>query len=450
MSVSFRMPREEWLFGLLMASVHGGQHMFLRLFPPLIPILAVDLDASLWQLGLLVSVYMFAGGLFQAPMGVLSDRMDRQYLLVPAFVAMGLGYLVFVFAPVAGSALPAVSLVGHSFDGSFQVMAIGMFVAGFGYSAIHPVGYPLISANVSPEHKGKVLGMWGSASKVGDSIAPLLVGVLILVLAWEWVLVGVSLFGFAFAALLFLVFRSDRFETRPPETTGNETVDEGSVLRDHPRRFLVPMAAIMLFFFFVLFTGNGIQTYTPAFVADVYGYSISIAGVDVGAESVANFYFAALLISGAVSQLVVGGLTDTYDHRAVLMALLGVSGVGLLVLSVLTLTPVTLLFVFVLVGASAFGINPARDALISDITPAEYEGRTFGYVWTIALVGSSGYPVLIGYLADTMGLQASFGVLAGGVLFGMVCIGLLYSPRIYRQEPTSTGDRPKRAETTDN
>lgn len=437
MAISFGMPREEWLFGLLVSSVHGAQHLFLRLFPPLIPILAVDLDATLWQLGLLVSVYLFAGGLFQAPMGVLSDRVDRLYLLIPSFVAMGVGYLVFVLAPTLGPLLPGVELFGHAFAGPFQVMAVGMFVAGVGYAAIHPVGYPLISANISPHNKGKVLGMWGSASKIGDSMAPLLVGVLILFLAWEWVLVGVSVFGFAYAGLLFVALRGDRFETAPPGTQDGEGDGFGG-LRENLAGFFVPMSVIMLFFFFVLFTGNGIQTYTPVFVSDVYGYSLSIGGLSIGPESVANFYFSLLLISGAVSQLFVGSLTDAYDHRAVLVSLLGVATGGLLVLSYLALSPPVLALVFVVLGASVFGINPARDALISDITPASHEGRIFGYIWTIALVGSSGYPVVIGYLAGTMGLAASFRVLALGTLFGLVCIGLLFSSRLYPERATAS------------
>ncbi len=438
MRFSYRMPRDEMLFGLVVASVHGSQHVFLRLFPPLIPILVVDLEASLWQLGLLVSVYLFAGGLFQAPMGVLSDRVDRRYLLIPAFLAMSLGYLIFVLAPTAGTLLPAVALFGHVFDGPYQVMALGMFVAGFGYSAIHPVGYPLISANVSVENKGKVLGMWGSASKLGDAVAPLLVGVLILVLAWEWILVGVSAFGIVYAVLLFVIFRHERFETRPASRTADRDREDTVDWRANPKQFLLPIAAVVLSFFFILFAGNGLQTYTPVFVTDVYGYSLSIAGIEIQPASVANFYFAVLLISGALSQLAMGVLTDVFDYRAVLMGLLGVSTVGLFLLSAVSLTPLVLLLAFVVLGSCIFGLNPARDALISDITPPELEGRTFGYIWTIALVGSSAYPAIIGYLADTMGIQASFAVLAVGTLGGLACIGLLYSPYVYQERPTAT------------
>lgn len=434
----YGLSREEFVFGVLAASIHGCQHLFLRLFPPLIPILAVDLGASFWQLGLLVSVYMFAGGLFQAPMGVLSDRVDRRHLLVVAFLAMGVGYLVFVFAPRLGADLPALTLLGHTFDGTFQLMAVGMFVAGIGYSAIHPVGYPLISANVAPENKGKVLGMWGSASKVGDAAAPLLVGALIIAIAWEWILVGISLFGFAFAAFLALVFRRGAYETRPPATTADE--DDGDVVREllaAPRTFLFPMAAVVASFFFILFAGNGLLTYTPAFVTDVYGYSGAVLGVAFGPESIANFYFGLLLISGAVAQLVVGSVADASDHRLVLLVLLGLGGCGLLVLAALPLGPLMLAVAFVALGATLFGLNPARDALISDITPPAYEGRTFGYIWTLALVGSSGYPIVIGYIADTMGLRVSFGVLAVGAVGGMACIALLFSSRVYRRRDSA-------------
>ena len=424
MRFSYRMPRDEMLFGLVVASVHGSQHVFLRLFPPLIPILVVDLEASLWQLGLLVSVYLFAGGLFQAPMGVLSDRVDRRYLLIPAFLAMSLGYLIFVLASTVGTLLPAVAIFGHVFDGPYQVMALGMFVAGFGYSAIHPVGYPLISANVSVENKGKVLGMWGSASKLGDAVAPLLV--------------GVSAFGIVYAVLLFVIFRHERFETRPASRTADRDRGDTVDWRANPKQFLLPIAVVVLSFFFILFAGNGLQTYTPVFVADVYGYSLSIAGIEIQPASVANFYFAVLLISGALSQLAMGVLTDVFDYRAVLMGLLGVSTVGLFVLSSVSLTPLVLLLAFVVLGSCIFGLNPARDALISDITPAELEGRTFGYIWTIALVGSSAYPAIIGYLADSMGIQASFAFLAVGTLGGLACIGLLYSPYVYQERPTPT------------
>lgn len=428
---SFGMTRNEWLFGGLVSSLHAVQHLFYRLVPPLIPILVVDLESPLWQLGGLVSVYMLAGGLFQAPMGVLADRVDRTLVAVPSICAMAVGYLLFVAAMTAGSMLPAIRLFGHAFTGTYQLMTLGMIVAGVGYSGIHPVGYPLISANVTTENKGKVLGMWGSASKVGDAAAPLLVAALVLVTSWERILVGVAGFGFAYAAWLYLVLRRSGFDTHPPST--GDDGDGDAAWRGDPRRFLFPVAVLLVFFFSILFAGNGLVAFAPTFVADVYEYSLSVGGVDLGPESVANLYFSALLISAALSQLVSGALADRYDYRAVIVAYLAVATGCLLTLSFATLSPVSLLVVFVVLGGCLFGLNPVRDALVSEVSPDEYEGRTFGYVYTIALVGSSVFPAIIGYLADTMGIQASFGYLGAGTVLGLLCISLLYSPRIYRR-----------------
>ena len=44
---------------------------------------------------------------------------------------------------------------------------------------------------------------------------------------------------------------------------------------------------------------------------------------------------------------------------------------------------------------------------------------------------SSIYPFFIGYLGDSIGLQASFGTLAVAALLAVVSIGLLYSPLVY-------------------
>lgn len=435
MHSTFGMTRDEWTFGALISSLHAVQHVFYRLVPPLIPILVVDLDSPLWQLGLLVSIYMFAGGLFQAPMGILSDRINRTYLAVPSIGMMAVGYLLFATAVAVGPLLPQIQLFEYVFTGTYLMMALGMLVAGIGYSGIHPVGYPLISSNITPENKGKVLGMWGSASKLGDAVAPVLVGVLVLVVSWEWILVGVAMFGFAYAGWLFGVLNRSEFDTHPPSTHDETTdaSDNDRAWRSEPRTFLVPMAVLLVFFFGILFAGNGLIAFAPAFVADVYGYSVSVAGIDFRPESVANFYFAVLLISAAVSQLVSGALADRFDHRAVLITYLGVSTICLLILAVLTLTPVTLLTIFAVLGGCIFGLNPVRDALVSDISPDDYEGRTFGYLYTIALVGSSAFPTVIGYLGDTLGLQASFGYLSLGTLLGFVCISLLYSTRIYQQ-----------------
>lgn len=144
-----------------------------------------------------------------------------------------------------------------------------------------------------------------------------------------------------------------------------------------------------------------------------------------------------MLFSGAVSQLIVGALTDSYDCRSVLVFLLLVAAGTLSIVSVISLSPLVLLLVFVAIGGSIFGINPPRDALISDISPDRYEGRTFGYIWTVALVLASVYPVVIGYIIEEFGMRTSLLPLVLAALLAAGTIGFLYSPRIYQTDPAA-------------
>jgi len=427
--------RREWAFAVLMSTSHGAQHFYARLLPPLIPILAVKLSLPLWKLGLLISVYSFTSGIAQTPMGILSDRYDRRYILPPGLGVMAFGYVIFGTAPSFGSLLPDLRVLGYAFDGSFLVMCAGMAVTGIGASVTHPTGYPLITENVDEDRKGRMLGLWGSAAKVGDAAAPALVGALILVLVWNEIVFLFGVLGIVYAVALFAFLGADEYETLPPEhdsKVDEDDEDEESTVWEADRRlFVYPMLAVILFFTTRTVATNGVNAFVPVFITDTYGYSLDYFGLNMSPESFANFYFSALLLTAAAVQLVTGGLTDTYDHRKVLIAFLGLSTVSLTALSFVTLSPLPLFLVLLAVGAGLWGLNPARDALISEISPPEREGRTFGYLWTLTQVIGSFSPVVIGYIGDVAGVQSSFRYLALATLLSGIAVVLLFSERVY-------------------
>lgn len=169
----------------------------------------------------------------------------------------------------------------------------------------------------------------------------------------------------------------------------------------------------------------------PAFIVGVYGYTLEIAGLSFAAESIANFYFSTLLVVGAATQVLVGSYVDSADARKVLVVCMSVATVSILALSFLDLSPLALFAVLLLVGVGIWGLNPARDMLISQVTPAEREGRTFGYLWTASHLTGAVIPTFVGYIADTMGLRQSFAILAVGSVLAVASILLLYSNRVY-------------------
>lgn len=432
----YGLSRPELRFALVIGSSHFTQHVYYRVLPPLIPVLAVVLAFPLWQLGLLITIYTIGMGVAQAPIGIVADRLDRRYLLPTGLAITGVGYVIFAFAPSVGGPLPAVRVLGVTFGGSYLIMALSMAVVGVGLAVVHPVGYPMISDNVGPSNKGKVLGVYGASSKLGDAATPAAVAVLILALAWQQIILLFGIAGFLYGLLLFGVLRRDEFETIPSgQRDDSGRAGSQGLFGGSRRSYLYPMVTMYLFFVFVMLTSHAITTFLPAFIVAVYAYSFEVVGVHVGPESVANVFFALVLLAGAVMQLFLGALTDTHDSRLVLLGCMGLATVGMIALSLVELHWLLLVPVVIVLGTGLFGINPARDALISDISPPEFEGRSFGFIWTAASLSGAAFPAIIGYVLETVGMRQGFLLFAAGTVLAGGCIGLLYSDRVFVAAP---------------
>ncbi|MFB6160416.1 MAG: MFS transporter [Haloferacaceae archaeon] len=422
------MEREEWLFAVTMSAVHGLDHLLKRLFPPLVPVWAAAFGFPLWKLGAVLGAHTLGSAIGQAPLGHLADRHDRRRLLAGGVALVGLGTVA--VGAVSGTAWGGVTVAGQAFGGRFLLLLAAMVAAGLGSSAVHPTGYPLISANVDGDRRGKVLGMWGSASKFGDGLAPLFVGVLLIVVAWHWILVGFGLLTLAAALALLLVLRE--FDTRPADPDAADTATE-AVTGDR-RRFIYPFAAVAVYFAVQIAAANAVTVFLPQFLTATYDLAVSVAGVSLTAESTASFYYAALLIVAGVVQLGTGELTDRHDPRLLLVAFLVVAAAAVATLALLAPTPPFLLAVLVVLGAGLWGLNPARDQLVSEIAPAGGEGKTFGYLWTGALLVSAASPPAVGYVGDVAGLRTGFALVAALILLSGVPVALLLSDRVYVAE----------------
>lgn len=399
---------------LMLSMTHGMQHFFGRVFPPLIPLLATDLQLPLWKLGLIVTLWGLANGLAQAPMGIISDRYDRRYLLPAGVLLVGAGYGIVALSTIIGQHLPVLTLFSTSWTGGLTVITLGMVVAGIGKAATHPAGYPLISANVPEQDKGRALGRWGSASKLGDAAGPAFVGLMILFFPWQGVFAAIAVLAAFYAAVLFTYMTWSSLET-VPVGTDDDTPDGG-----RSEGYVLPVGLVLLSMVAAGFATRGIGTYLPAFISDIYAYSFSLAGIAFGPESVASMYFSAMLLAGAIVILYIGDIVDRYDPRDIMVVLYTGAAVSVAALAFLPLTPVMLLLVTVVIGGTLFASNPARDAIISRVAPDDQEGRVFGYFWTALLLTSSVFPVIIGYISDLVGIQQGFMYLAAGPLIGII------------------------------
>jgi MFS family permease len=448
--------RRAWTVTGLIGSIHFVQHVF-RILPPLLPVLALALQYPLWQLGALVSLYFGGSGFGQAPMGVFADRYDRRLLLPPSMATMGIGYLIVGLAPrVAGPETIAFVLSDAPITVQFVIMGAGALLAGVGASAIHPCGYPLVIANTVDGREGWAFGIWASAAKLGDATAPIVIAVLVLIVSWSLVFLFFGIVGILYAVVLFGALSSDLIETRPGDqrtTTDTDTTDPNSSSddvnddrarrdgrRDKPteldwrtdrRYYIYPFAALFVFFIARAFSEKGLKAFLPTFIVTVYGFTLTVGEFQIPAESFADAYFSAVFVIAAVTTLLTGWLVDRFDSRWILIVFFIVATSTLVVFATAQLSPLSLLILLVVLGASNWGLAPARDAIMSEITPPAREGRTFGYLHTVSHLFSAVAPVTIGIIAEVSDLRQSFLYLAVVMLLAAVAIASLLSSRIY-------------------
>lgn len=427
------MRRQEWILAWVMGTFHIAFHFFMRIVPPLIPILALELEMPLWMLGLLVSLFFAGSTVGLLPAGILADTYDRRGILTAGLLLVCLSYLGFGSVAKLGAFQWMVSTGGVTINGTFLVMSIAMLLAGLGTSVHIPSGVPIIVENAREENKGKVLGIWGGTSKIGDAATPAVIGVLIVAFGWGDIVIAFAIIGVMLSIILFVVLGLEQFRTLPPVASGESARGNGDneFWQTDRRAYLFPMVILVLYFAGYQIVVQGVVTFTPTFVTQVYDYSFTMAGVYFAPESFADFALSTLLIAGALSRFGAGWLVDLFDYRIVMVVFLAFAAVTLAILSFASLGPVALLVILAIFGGTLWGNTPARDALISDISPSGREGRTFSYLWTASRGFGALAPVLLGYVADTAGIRQGFSYLVGGVLIAVLAISLLFSERLY-------------------
>jgi MFS family permease len=142
------------------------------------------------------------------------------------------------------------------------------------------------------------------------------------------------------------------------------------------------------------------------------------------------------LIAGLLAP-VWGRLADRHGHRP--MALRALSAyVVLLVLSALVTDVRQLLVLRVLVGVFG-GIGPLGLAMSTALAPREQTGHAVGLVQSAQILSAAVGPFAGGFLADLIGIRATFGVTAVACLGALVLVVRFYeeAPRAHAHAPVS-------------
>ncbi len=386
--------QRRFLLGSLILG-HSAIHWYQQLFPLLLPSIKASLGLNDIQVGGLSTARETLNGVLMMPSGFAADSFVRYRPLIMAFAlaTSGLAYSMVGLAPSYIWALPAVSLVGLA------------------SAAWHPAAVSSLSATF-PERRGMALALHGVGASVGDTIAPLIVGALLLVVGWERLMQYHLLPAFILA---FILWRS-LGPLYKEEASGLGFRAYMSGIKDMLRQRSV--VAIMIASSFMGMGRLSVLTFMPIYLSEDLGYSSFWLGV----------FLALLHVMGMVSQPVMGLVSDKYGRKWVLLP--AFTTLGLLYLALpLANAGLQLSLVVGAMGLFFYGTSNIATAAVMDVSASRVQGSTMSVMSVFRQIFTLPSPIFAGLLVTEFGTEAAFIYAAVMLFIGAAVLAAVPTPQ---------------------
>ena len=363
---------------------HTFTHWCPATFYLLLPFLVKELGLTYAQAGFLVTIRVAANLLVNIPAGMLVDLIGRKALLMAlALVATGVPYF----------------LVGISQN--FFWVALFMSLVGIGNYLWHPAAISTLSEKY-PDKRGFAIAIHAMGPNVGESIAPLIVGILLLSLSWRSVLFLNLIPGLIIAFVLwkYLFGKLDSLAARKKALTPRQYVVGMKQLAQNRSILLLVLVAGMR-----SMTQQGLHVFLPIYLTNELGLSSALAGL----------YLSVTQTAGMIGTPIAGGISDRRGRKRVLTAGLFSTSIALFVLAYFKLD---WLFITGLacLGFFLYAVRPVIWAWVLDLSPKELGGSAVSFFSASQSLLSSLSPVICGFIADRWGILTAFYFLAATVL----------------------------------
>ena len=361
---------------------HGLKHTFNAAFFVLLPEIKAGLGLNNAQIGLMSTFRNIAGGLANIPAGYTGDRFANQR----AHVLGRTMILVAVFALALG------------FATNFLMALIAASLFTTAITFWHPSAIASLSREFA-SRRGFAISLHGTGGSIGETLGPVLVGVLLGVVTWRVILQGSVAPGLLFGVLIWVVLRGIPANWPSAVSMRAYMGSVGGLLRN--RRLL------LVLLFAAGFAGgqSTVLTFLPIYLEEDLGVSTTVRGL----------YLSLAQVAGIVSQPLLGYASDRIGRRLVLtpsLIALGLASIGL------SVAPAGWMFALVVLGMGAF-LFPMMSILLAsamDLVSVGAQATTVSLVFGSAIVISAFVPSIAGLLADAEGTSAAFLFGAGVVL----------------------------------
>lgn len=367
---------------LTVSFAHMLNDIYGSFLAPLLPALIARLSLSNTQAGLLAFMHS-SPSLLQPVIGHLADRASLRYFVILMPAASGTAMSLLGIAP------------------RYAILALLVTVAGLCSASFHAAA-PAMAGRLSGWRLGKGLGFWTVGGYVGFAVGPILVASLVDVAtlqATPWL----AIVGWLGSAVLYLRLR--RVSLHTTESAASSSWRHGL---QGMRPILLPVVGITLL---RAMSFSATLTFLPTLLTG-QGISFWLAGISLSV----------LQLASAGGALIAGSASDRLGRRAMML-------VSILIAPMLLLALVAFRGWLQLPALLGLGLTMPATHVISLALMQEYcpDNRALatGVLLSMTFISESVGAVLLGALADVMGLEMATALAALVFLISLPLVFLL-------------------------
>ena len=372
----------------LLTTGHAFEHWYLGLMGPLMPFVAQDLNFNLTQVGILVTGRAFFGAFSSAASGWAADRLGS-----------GRGMLVFCLAATA------LLYCGIAMAPGFAILALIFWASGLSGQTWHPPAMGLLGEQFR-ERKGFAFGIHGTGATVGQSIAPLVAGYMLLLVDWRQVILWNTLPMFAVAAMLAAwlpPFQPAAEKGASGASFGGWLGQVRQSLIQNPRFVAICCASGVR-----TLSQHAVSTFLPFLLIREFGAEASWVG----------FALSVFIAACILPETLMGYLSDRIPRQNILFSGMGVGALLLFLIPAWGGSPV-LPVLLALLGGLFISMRSVIFAAGIEISPPSLGGSVVGIIFMTNQIFVGAGALAGGILADLFGPKAIFWFIGGLILLFM-------------------------------
>ena len=386
---------------------HALEHMYGRAFLVLIPQIYVALGLAPIQAGLLDAVRQLSGGATSMTGGFFVDMFQhrRAHILTFSMSLIAVGYFLVSIAPTFGLILAALALASAG-TALWPPPALGLLAQRF------------------PNKRGLFISMHRSTGNIGDWLGPLIVGGLLAIVGWRWILGGGTPVLLFLAFVIFLLLKN----VGGPKIEG---IDYRAKFRNQIHDMRESFKGTGMWWIFTVSAVRGMGDRSLLWVIPLYlSDQLELTSFWVG------FHVALLAAPGILAGPLFGALSDRTGRKPIIVFIMASAVIFPTTLVLGGDGPVMTLSVL-LFGLFLFSVNSLTQAAAVDVAAGKgLEGTFIGLMWGSNAFFGAMASIAAGAVVGYIGWDAAF-YFASGLFFLGFLSSLALPDNFAQREPSS-------------